>query len=62
MNKENLLEQNNLNRVSIRFNGIEFIGVSVKSARPKNSQESIELLREILGFMESPTVEDVELI
>lgn len=47
-------------RVSIRFNGKEMLGTSIAKA-PENHEELVKFLKELVGFLEAPDVEDKEL-
>lgn len=51
-----------MNRLSIQFNGVEIIGATVTTERPKNTGEMNILLRELIAMSEAPDVADPEVL
>jgi len=47
-----------LHRITITHDGIEIMGISTAFPRPENYDQMVNMLTEVVGFMNAPTVKD----
>lgn len=50
-----------MNRVELRINGSLIFGISCDIEKPKNEEETIKILEDILAFYKAPKSDDTEL-